>query len=71
MKITWHGKRQDFVKGVARHNGQGLVFFGDNVKHVQRLEREWLLVNMPASEAREKKRPSLRVIEGGKRQLKA
>lgn len=68
MIITQHGKKDPLFKGVAEHQGQPLVFFGWNARQVQLKESEWLLANRTAaSEVREKKRPVLRVINGGKK----
>lgn len=70
MIITIHGKKDPLFKGVAKHNGIGLVFFGWSAKHVQRKEKEWLIQNMPVANVRVIERPRLRVIAGGKRNLK-
>ena len=66
MIITQHGTKDRLFKGVTKHNGIGLVFFGWSAKHVQRKEKEWLIQNMPVANVRVIERPKLRVINGGK-----
>ncbi len=66
MIITTHGKTDPLFKGVARHSGMRLVFFGQTLEQVKAKEQRWLLENMPVSQPRERKRPALRVISGGR-----
>ena len=66
MIITSHGTKDPLFKGVAKHNGMKLVFFGWSVQHVQLKEQEWLIQNMPIANVWVTERPQLRVINGGK-----
>ncbi len=65
MIITPHGKKDPLFKGVARHQGVRLVFFGWTLAQVKAKEQQWLFENMPVSQPRERKRHALRVIDGG------
>ena len=71
MIVTVHGKKDPLFKGVARHNGTNLVFFGWSLKHVKLKESQWLEQNAPVAESREKQRPQLRLVVGGKQQSRA
>lgn len=67
MIVTQHGKKDPLFKKAVTHNGVSLVFFGWSFEHVKQKEEEWLLANQPVgSKVIEKKRPELRVINGGK-----
>lgn len=66
MIVTAHGKKDPLFKGVAKHNGITLVFFGLSPEHVKLKESQWLEQNAPVAEPREKQRPQLRLVVGGK-----
>lgn len=66
MIVTMHGKKDPLFKGVAKHNGIKLVFFGWSPEHVKLKESEWLAQNMPVNEKRERQRPQLKLVAGGK-----
>lgn len=65
MLITKHGKKDPLFKGVSAFNasnGKPAVFFGWTKRHVIRKEAEWLEVAMPVSEARDQRKPLLRLV---------
>lgn len=66
MITTQHGTKDPLFKGVAKHNGINLVFFGWSPEHVKLKESQWLEENMPVSKPIERQRPQLRLVAGGK-----
>ncbi len=67
MIITKHGTKKTFYKGLAKHAGIKLAFFGHSKEQVQASEKQWLREHMPELTAREMARPALRVVKGGRK----
>lgn len=66
MIIKQSGVERPFFMGTVTINGIKLTWFSETPGVIERKESEWRELNAPVSESREKQRPQLRLVVGGK-----